>query len=178
MKYLLTLLFAAATCIHAYGQDITIDNSQNGVRMIMTDAEEYNIGGSLLGNSPIGKINLRLGRFISQGRSNYLLVVSYTTINKVVNFPYHAKIQLTTKNGSEVELECMECGVENGSPTAFFPISEEKLQRLFEGTKVVNFEFFTINKKGVVEKGFHRMKSNIGKKLKKMHDVIAEQAAS
>ena len=177
MKKIIIIILVCFFNINVFAQKIAVDDSRNGVRMIMTDNENISLGLNMGDMSSKGDLLFRLCKFSTKNKTEYMLVFSFQEIEKARNFPHQAELKITTKDGFEIVLYCLESFVENNYPTGMFPISEDNLQKIKEGTKSLRFEMFTINKKGIINKEYIEKKSNIGKDIQKMSEVIDLQSA-
>ena len=169
MKKTLTIMILLSVVNNSFAQKIMQDGIKNNVRMTMTEDKEFKI--------KKGVVKYRLSRFSTPEKKEFVLLFTYQETETPNHFPYQSKLSIINKSGQEIELTCMESFVENNYPVGMFPISQSDLNLLKEGTKMLTFELYVMEKKsGQIFRQTREYKSDIGANLKKMEKKISKQS--
>lgn len=169
MKKILTIMIFMSFAINSFAQKIIQDGIKNNVRMTMTEDKEFKI--------KRGVVKYKLCRFSTPAEKEFDLIFTYQETEKPNHFPNQAKLTISTKSGQEIQLTCLMSIVEDNYPIGVFPVSQEELNLLKEGTNKLAFELYVMDKKsGQIYRETREYKKDIGATLKKMEKKINKQS--
>jgi len=168
---LFTLFFIA---YNSFSQKVESDNIENGVRRIQSKDETIEFE---------NYFRFNLEKFIYNGESQYF-IRGRSEENEYHNFPNKCKLLFKTFDGTVIELastfsELVQINSGVWEPTAYYPISNEQLQTLFNGISKIRVEMLSYNKKedtpfmDYPELEFK--KDKMGKKFKEMYDNVEKK---
>lgn len=172
-KFFLLLSFIIAA-LSASSQKVKSDDIDNGIRRIQSKAETIDLDNFFSYN---------LEKFIDNNESQYF-IRGRSEENQYHNFPYNCKLLFRTFDGTVIELTSVLSELvqkDNGiwEPTAYYPISQEQLEKLFNGISKIRVEMLSYNKKE--DKPFmdypelEFKKDKMGKQFKEMFDNIEKK---
>ncbi len=168
---LFTLFFIA---YNSFSQKVESDNIENGVRRIQSKDETIEFE---------NYFRFNLEKFIYNDESQYF-IRGRSEENEYHNFPNKCKLLFKTFDGKVIELastfsELVQINSGVWEPTAYYPISNEQLQTLFNGISKIRVEMLSYNKKedtpfmDYPELEFK--KDKMGKKFKEMYDNVEKK---
>lgn len=168
---LFTLFFIA---YNSFSQKVESDNIENGVRRIQSKDETIEFE---------NYFRFNLEKFIYNDESQYF-IRGRSEENEYHNFPNKCKLLFKTFDGTVIELastfsELVQINSGVWEPTAYYPISNEQLQTLFNGISKIRVEMLSYNKKedtpfmDYPELEFK--KDKMGKKFKEMYDNVEKK---
>lgn len=168
---LFTLLIIA---FNSFSQKVESDDIKNGVRRIQSKDETIDFENFFRYN---------LEKFICNNESQYF-IRGRSEENEYHNFPNNCKLLFKTYDGTVIELtsvisELVQIADGVWEPTAYYPISQEQLGKLFTGISKIRVEMLSYNKKedtpfmDYPEKEFK--KDKMGKQFKEMFDNIEKK---
>lgn len=184
------LLFAfISIAFSAFSQKVEVDDVFNGVRRIQSKSETIDFENFFRYN---------LEKFICGDKSQYF-IRGRSEENEYHNFPCNSKLLFKTFDGEIIELtsvisELVGKPVEKKlfstslsqpiagkiwEPTAYYPISQEQLEKLFTGISKIRVEMLSYNKKE--DKPFmdypelEFKKDKMGKQFREMFDNIEKK---
>ena len=166
-----TLLLIA---FNSFSQKVESDDIENGVRRIQSKDETIDFENFFRYN---------LEKFIYNDESQYF-IRGRSEENEYHNFPNNCKLLFKTIDGTVIELtsvvsELVQIYDGVWEPTAYYPISQEQLEKLFTGISKIRVEMLSYNKKE--EKPFmdypelEFKKDKMGKQFKEMFDNIEKK---
>lgn len=170
--YLLFILLLFA--FNSFSQKVESDDIENGVRRIQSKDETIDFENFFRYN---------LEKFIYNDESQYF-IRGRSEENEYHNFPNNCKLLFKTIDGTVIELtsvvsELVQIYDGVWEPTAYYPISQEQLEKLFTGISKIRVEMLSYNKKeekpfmDYPELGFK--KDKMGKQFKEMFDNIEKK---
>ena len=168
---LFTLFFIA---YNSFSQKVESDNIENGVRRIQSKDETIEFE---------NYFRFNLEKYIYNDESQYF-IRGRSEENEYHNFPNKCKLLFKTFDGTVIELastfsELVQINSGVWEPTAYYPISNEQLQTLFNGISKIRVEMLSYNKKedtpfmDYPELEFK--KDKMGKKFKEMYDNVEKK---
>ncbi len=159
------------SCVmNVYPQKIIKDETRNNVRSVMTDDKNFSIRK--------GSVKYMLCQFSTLEKKEYALVFSYEETEKPNNFPYQSKLFITTKSGKNIVLTCLDSYINFNYPVGMFPISQNDFNLIIEGTKLLEFDLYVMDKYGQIIRTTRKYKKDIGKSLYKMKKKIDNYTTS
>lgn len=176
MKKIIFLIAISFLCgTHVYGQKITRNEISNGVYRIVAEPFELELEDDF-----IGCIHL----YYDKETYEFIIELDGKS-NKLHNFPEEAKLLFKTMDGSTIELKAFDTEIGKGMdylqvpykyPFAFYSISEQQLQSLFNGISKIRVEMLSYNKKEkTIFKDFQDIdyrKDKLGKLFNKTYNKL------
>lgn len=189
MKTINTLLMLLIIIsFNANAGDIDYVKNANGVILIgsksnMGSINSFNAGyiagyTSVRSTPPIYSLELYAD---GQTMQYAIRIYMWSTPKKPRIFPSHSKLLLKLVDNSVIELTSVfnDFDVEKSFTSAYFPISESELQRLFTGIKKTRIEVLTISKDDnsifTDYQDYEYKKDKMGKQLEKWQNAISEE---
>lgn len=189
MKTINTLLMLLIIIsFNANAGDIDYVKNANGVILIgsksnMGSINSFNAGyiagyTSVRSTPPIYSLELYTD---GQTMQYAIRIYMWSTPKKPRIFPSHSKLLLKLVDNSVIELTSVfnDFDVEKSFTSAYFPISESELQRLFTGIKKTRIEVLTISKDDnsifTDYQDYEYKKDKMGKQLEKWQNAISEE---
>lgn len=173
---------------NANAGDIDYVKNANGVILIgsksnMGSINSFNAGyiagyTSVRSTPPIYSLELYTD---GQTMQYAIRIYMWSTPKKPRIFPSHSKLLLKLVDNSVIELTSVfnDFDVEKSFTSAYFPISESELQRLFTGIKKTRIEVLTISKDDnsifTDYQDYEYKKDKMGKQLEKWQNAISEE---
>lgn len=173
---------------NANAGDIDYVKNANGVILIgsksnMGSINSFNAGyiagyTSVRSTPPIYSLELYTD---GQTMQYAIRIYMWSTPKKPRIFPSHSKLLLKLVDNSVIELTSVfnDFDVEKSFTSAYFPISESELQRLFTGIKKTRIEVLTISKDDnsifTDYQDYENKKDKMGKQLEKWQNAISEE---
>jgi hypothetical protein len=181
MKKIIFLIAISFLCgTHIYGQKIILNDMSNGVYRIVTEPFELELVDEFKGSI-----------HLYYDKETYEFIIELNgEKNKLHNFPEEAKLLFKTMDGSTIELKAFDTEIGKGMdylqvpykyPLAFYAISEQQLQSLFNGISKIRVEMLSYNKKEkTIFKDFQDIdykNDKLGKLFNKMYNkLMAEKS--
>lgn len=173
-KRLIFLIAAWCVVICSFSQAVKSDDIANGVRRIQSKDETIDFENYFRYN---------LEKFICDDESQYF-IRGRSEENEYHNFPNNSKLLFKTFDGTIIELtsvisELVQIDKQVWEPTAYYPISQDQLDKLFTGISKIRVEMLSYNKKentpfmDYPELEFK--KDKMGKQFKEMFDNIEKK---
>lgn len=174
MKNNIILAISLLFCVTIQAQKLNSSDISNGVLKISTTDFKLNLSHDF---------NLSLDK-LTDGTKVQYYIKGVSEKNESHSFPENAKLLFKLTDGSIVELTSYYSFInyieDNNDyyPTAYYPISEEQLNSLFNGVSKVRVELLSVDKDDVIFQDLQDVdykKDKLGKVFKAMYDVIAEE---
>lgn len=189
MKTINTLLMLLIIIsFNANAGDIDYVKNANGVILIgsksnMGSINSFNAGyiagyTSVRSTPPIYSLELYTD---GQTMQYAIRIYMWSTPKKPRIFPSHSKLLLKLVDNSVIELTSVfnDFDIEKSFTSAYFPISESELQKIFAGIKKIRIEVLSISKDDnsifTDYQDYEYKKDKMGKQLEKWHNAINEE---
>lgn len=189
MKTINTLLMLLIIIsFNANAGDIDYVKNANGVILIgsksnMGSINSFNAGyiagyTSVRSTPPIYSLELYTD---GQTMQYAIRIYMWSTPKKPRIFPSHSKLLLKLVDNSVIELTSVfnDFDIEKSFTSAYFPISESELQKIFAGIKKTRIEVLSISKDDnsifTDYQDYEYKKDKMGKQLEKWHNAINEE---
>lgn len=184
----LLILLLAMVSLKANAGDIDYIKSANGIILIGSKSNMGSVNSinasyiagytSVRDTPPIYSLEL----YSDGEKTQYAIrVYLWSTSKKSHIFPSHSNMLLKLTDNSVIELTSVfnDFDIEKSFTSAYFPISESELQKIFAGIKKTRIEVLSISKDDnsifTDYQDYEYKKDKMGKQLEKWHNAINEE---